>query len=83
MVVMDRPTTATEEQVRRHSSRIERLERIDLGDPGSARNVGIRASTGRMIAMIDGDDLVSEGWLGKSTRYLASCESETVVHGGP
>src|SRR5579883_1526738 len=35
----------------------------DFGDLGLTRNLGIQQSEGEYIAILDGDDLISENWL--------------------
>jgi glycosyltransferase involved in cell wall biosynthesis len=63
---LDKPDTPTREYVQVNKD--ERLECVkiytnEFGDLGSSRNFAIEKATGRYIATIDADDLMSRKWL--------------------
>jgi glycosyltransferase involved in cell wall biosynthesis len=64
-IVLDRTTSETRRYVET-SSIIDPATCIistDFGDPGLARNAAIERACGEYVAIIDGDDLISENWL--------------------
>jgi hypothetical protein len=64
-LVLDRATSETRQYVET-SSVIDPAACIcstDFGDPGLARNFAIERAHGEYVAIIDGDDLMSENWL--------------------
>jgi hypothetical protein len=54
--------------------------RSDQGDPGLARNLGARRSTGAFVCVLDGDNLVSRSWLSAAHRAAAAFGGSCVVH---
>jgi glycosyltransferase involved in cell wall biosynthesis len=65
LIVLDRETPETRRYVET-SSVIDPATGIiatDFGDCGLARNAGIERAGGEYVAIIDGDDLISEDWL--------------------
>ncbi|MDQ0141594.1 glycosyltransferase [Cupriavidus necator] len=56
-----------------------RILATDFGDPGLARNHGVRAARGEYIAIFDGDDLCSGNWLTEALR-LARENPAHIVH---
>jgi glycosyltransferase involved in cell wall biosynthesis len=58
---------------------LDRLIFTDFGDPGLARNAGVNEAKGQYIAMLDGDDLISENWL---FRAVSPCQYQQnwIVH---
>jgi glycosyltransferase involved in cell wall biosynthesis len=79
--VLDRPTPETTRYVKR-SSVIDPASKFisaDFGDPGLARNLGVRHANGEYIAIHDGDDLSSENWLIRA-HELSRLDSHYIVH---
>ncbi|MGA2151678.1 MAG: glycosyltransferase [Geobacteraceae bacterium] len=65
LIVLDLATSETRRYVET-SSIIDPAAGIistDFGDCGLARNAGIEQACGEYVAIIDGDDLISENWL--------------------
>jgi hypothetical protein len=59
------------------------LHEVNLRDPFLTRNTMIGAANGRWIALVDGDDLVSENWLARGAETLQCAGDKantTVVH---
>lgn len=80
IVVDDGSTDATESIVRQFPSDI-RYFRQDNAGPGSARNRGIKDSTGELIAFLDSDDLWPENNLQMLVNELMQDSELDVVHG--
>jgi glycosyltransferase involved in cell wall biosynthesis len=77
LIVLDRETDETRRYVET-SSIIDPATCIistDLGDPGLARNAAIERACGEYVAIIDGDDLISENWLvrAREVNRLSHC----------
>lgn len=47
-----------------------RFIETNIGDPGGARNQGVRESLGSTVAFLDADDLWSSNWLIEATKLL-------------
>lgn len=62
LLVLDRPDAVTTSFLAERWSELETIT-TDFGDPGPARNAGILRARGEFIAIVDGDDLISENWL--------------------
>lgn len=83
LVGLDRPDARTleffaqEAVARRWAASI-----FDFGDPYKLRNELVRRSTGRWVAWLDADDLISENWLAASVEILGRSASSQpqVVH---
>ncbi|MBU2407768.1 MAG: glycosyltransferase family 2 protein [Gammaproteobacteria bacterium] len=63
IVVMDRPDLATLEYFHDHAPSDWKVERVDLGDLGKARNHGALLARGQFVAFIDADDLFGSNWI--------------------
>jgi GT2 family glycosyltransferase len=79
IVVDDGSTDDTAARARAHPS--VRLIEIDNGGLSAARNVGLRAASGEIVAYVDSDVRVDESWL----TYLVQpfLTSDAVAVGGP
>ncbi len=49
-------------------------------DPGKSRNFSIKKATGKYIALIDGDDLMSKNWLKRAVDTLENTKDPAVAH---
>ena len=63
IVVLDRADRLTTDTLRAALDGEARFIETDTGDPGQARNAGIRDAGGVCSAFLDGDDLWSANWL--------------------
>lgn len=57
-----------------------RVITTDLGDPGAARNRGVRASTAPWVCMLDADNLPTRAWLATAHRVASEHGAPCVVH---
>jgi GT2 family glycosyltransferase len=65
IVVDDASADGTEEMVRREFSQVRYLRQAVNRGPAAARNHGIEAATGEIVAFTDDDCLVPSHWLGQ------------------
>lgn len=81
IIVLDRATPETKHYIENsffvHPS--PRLLLTDVGDLGLVRNVGVEHSTGEYVAILDGDDLISENWLVRA-HEVSQTDAHYVVH---
>jgi len=61
--------------------RIRILEHSRRRGPGAARNTGIRAAKGRIVALLDSDDVYSPVWLELAVQRIDSEHQECVAYG--
>jgi glycosyltransferase involved in cell wall biosynthesis len=87
VLVLDRADEATREAARRAASRrgslaaaTVRLLELDLGDPGSARNRAIAATSAPVVGVVPADVMVCEGWIVDGLGVLRAQPGTTVVH---
>lgn len=57
-----------------------RIVTTDLGDPGAARNEGVRHTRGAWVCVLDGDNLPSGTWLRDAHRTASAHGAPCVVH---
>lgn len=79
IVMLDRPDSATIEELGRVEDLGCTLVTLDLGDQGLVRNEAVRRADGRMVAFLDADDLWSTNWLTEAYR-IADGEPSVIVH---
>ncbi|MFC1688124.1 glycosyltransferase [Pseudomonadota bacterium] len=78
-VVKDRPSTSTNDYLKRYDTeRLRQLE-ADFGDPGLARNLGVQVAESRFVSFLDADDLISAQWLSQAFEFLAEAEGHPFV----
>ncbi|MCB8883911.1 glycosyltransferase family 2 protein [Acidisoma cellulosilytica] len=79
VIVLDRPDVATLQQFTSLEAQYQIIV-TDEGDPGLARNAGVRAAQGNFVAFLDGDDLWSRNWLVEAHRVGVASPDRLVVH---
>lgn len=85
LILCDNPDAATLAEAGRWRDRTDlpftvRVETVDVGESGAARNAGSALAGGEYIAFIDGDDLISEEYLASAIRILRETSEPTVLH---
>lgn len=82
VAVLDRPDDETRAVLESWQCAPGLLEPIvvDHGDPGLTRNAGVSRASGAMIAIVDGDDLVSRDWLLSAYQMLSGGDPRWVLH---
>ena len=70
IVVDDGSTDGTREILSRYDDRVRVILQENSGGPSGPRNVGIRASTGDLVALCDGDDVLRPDAVEKSVEVL-------------
>ena len=77
MVVVDNGSTDASVTVGRLGRRFRAVRWIDgsrIPGPGAARNAGVRAAGGDLLAFCDADDMVQPGWLAACVSALADAD---------
>lgn len=82
IVVLDRPDSATRDSALTLAMDEVRIYDTDYGDPGLARNHGVRYSNGEFLSIIDGDDLISPNWLTRARSFAINCPQPVICHPG-
>lgn len=85
LIVLDRPTETTRQEALRWRSEIlseftVRVLEVDNGESGASRNSAVHASSGRFLALCDGDDLVSRYFFITAYNLARSRAEPTIVH---
>lgn len=80
---LDNPTPESKGYVKRHVKKTlsgVRVYENSFGDLGASRNFAIQQASGKYIATIDADDLMSKNWLRHALDYLEKCVHATIAH---
>lgn len=77
---LDSPTDATRTIFKHKDLSHWTVREVEFRDPFLARNAMIEAATGRWIALVDGDDLISENWLERAAERLQVSSDKSVAH---
>jgi glycosyltransferase involved in cell wall biosynthesis len=83
LIGLDNPTADTTEYFRRQAFSDWRIEEFAFGDPFRVRNALVRSGSGKWIAFVDADDLVSENWFLRGAQRLETAEKvgeRVIVH---
>lgn len=78
LVMIDRGDAATKECAARYREKVRILE-SNFGDVGPARNYAAEQARGEMVFFVDGDDLVSRGYVEGALGVLGATDEEIVV----
>lgn len=82
VVVLDRIDSFTRDIVLQHPALdgSEVIVETDVGDPSLSRNAGIARSSGELVAIIDGDDLISRGYFVEHLKQAVALGPRHIVH---
>src|SRR5690606_31378963 len=80
IAILDRPDTTTREVIKTHGPVNLRIEEVDFGDLGKARNHGVAIARGRYVAFLDADDLWGVSWLTSAAIAADLRATPTVWH---
>ena len=82
VAVLDRADKETAAIVRHHPDFLNqgRALEVDNGDAATSRNEGIRAATGNIVCIADGDDYYSENWIERSVHGLKAYGHQAIIH---
>ena len=76
--VLDNATSLTRDIALKSAPNL--IVETSLGDPGLARNAGVRRASGKYVAFVDGDDFVSANWLYNAYLQMEATSREVVLH---
>lgn len=83
LIGLDNPTEGATLYFRRDELSKWKIEEFSFADPFRVRNAMVELGTGKWIAFVDADDLVSENWFMKAALRLAEAEKreeKIIVH---
>ena len=78
--LIDRGDTLTRHIVAARGGWLDGVEEISAGDLGLARNAGVAASKGAVLACLDGDDLWGRQWLRLAMEVSRGTPGEAIWH---
>jgi len=79
IVVLDRPDEETEKYFSIYEKQNIIIHKVDFGDLGLSRNFGVKKTSGKCIAFLDGDDLFGKNWLEAVFNYLEKNDNKDVI----
>jgi glycosyltransferase involved in cell wall biosynthesis len=81
VMVLDRADSETEAVVRAHPECNDHAQVVaaNYGQLGLSRNAGVRASQGRIICIVDGDDYFGENWIEHAVDALGRFGDRAIV----
>jgi glycosyltransferase involved in cell wall biosynthesis len=80
VLVLDAPDKLTTEVAHQFSTVHTRILVVDHGDAGRARNAGVAAARGSVLANLDADDLWGVSWLQRGLEELCRFDGNVVLH---
>lgn len=82
VIILDRPDETTRQVVDQIVGPQDRVLTLAAGNLSLARNAGVAAAAGTMIAFLDGDDLFGSSWLAKGHAALngGGTLADTILH---
>ena len=81
IVNIDRGDEATTNYFKRYQNNSQvTILRTNFGDSGLARNFALKKSSGKLVAFLDADDMVSRNWFKNATKHVKSASRPVVVH---
>lgn len=80
IVILDRADVPTREYFAEMKSCEIRIDTVDFGDAGSARNYGVSLAGGTYVAFLDADDLFGKTWLKAAFDEAQAASRPCVLH---
>ncbi len=80
VVVADRPDTETTEVIESWRNRVSRVDYVDFGNLGLARNHGLAVGEGEYFCFLDGDDVWQPDWPLLAYRYSRDGDYQNTIY---
>ena len=80
IIHVDKVDAKTKAYLDTHPNKEYTIYYNDFGDLGLSRNFAISKASGNLVAVIDGDDLVSPNWFRVACETILNSKDEVVVH---